>query len=358
MNDVYKKLAQRLDGLPNGFPATESGVELKLLEKIFTPEDAEMAMKIQPMPETAEAMAVRLNMPLDQLQPILDDMVDKGQIGSAKMKGQQVYMLVPFVVGIFEFQLHRMDKELSDLMEEYGPTLLRTLGAHKPEVMRVVPVNIKAKLEQQVHRYQDVVAMMEHAKSFQVVECICRKEQALQGKPCKHSLEVCLSFSGSEGAFDRYNKGRIITKQEALDILEKAEEEGLVHSSYNVQSGQMFVCNCCSCCCGIMRGVKEYNAPFLMAKSDFFAEIDQNTCAACGVCADERCPMDAIIEQEGSYAVQPERCIGCGVCVPTCPTESITLVQKPEQDRDAPPQNIVDWYFKRAQSRGTGLMLD
>ena len=232
------------------------------------------------------------------------------------------------------------------------PTLMRTLGAHKPEVMRVVPVNIKTKLQQQVHRYQDVVAMMEHAKSFQVVDCICRKEQALQGNPCKHSVEVCLSFSGSEGAFDRYPKGRIISKQEALEILEKAEEEGLVHSSYNVRSGQMFVCNCCSCCCGIMRGVKEYNAPFLMAKSDFFAEIDQDTCAACGVCADERCPMDAIVEQDGSYSVQPERCIGCGVCVPTCPTESITLVQKPEQERDEPPQNIVDWYFKRcAESR-------
>ncbi len=110
MEDVFKKLAVRLHELPNGYPATESGVELKILRKIFEPDEAAMALNLMPIPETAEAMAQRLGKPLEDLQATLDIMAEKGQIGSFKMFGNQVYTLVPFVVGIYEFQLNRMDK--------------------------------------------------------------------------------------------------------------------------------------------------------------------------------------------------------------------------------------------------------
>jgi len=358
MNDVYKRLAQKLDGLPNGFPATENGLELRILQKIFTPEEAEMALKIRPLPETAEAIAERLGKPTTEMESILDDMSKKGQIGSAKIKGQQVYMFVPFVVGVFEFQLNRLDKELADLMEEYAPSLMPTLGGVRPALMRVVPVNIQIDAQHQVHVYEDVRQILEKAKSFQVNECICRKEQAIQGSLCKHPSEVCLAFANSEGAFDNSHRGRVISKQEALEVVAKAEESGLVHATYNVQSGQMFMCNCCSCCCGILRGMKSFNAPHLMAKSNYRAFIDPDTCAACGTCADERCPMEAIVEDDGVYKVQPERCIGCGVCASTCPTDSITLIRKPESPEDLPPKNIVDWYIKRSASRGIKLMMD
>jgi len=356
MTDVYRLLARKLDQLPNGFPATESGIELKILRKIFSPEEAEMTLKIRPIPESAEAVAERLGKPLDEMQAILDDMVGKGHIGSAKMKGEQVYMMVPFVVGIFEFQLERLDRELAEMVEEYASFLMPTLGGVQPSLMRVVPVNAQIKAQHQVHPYEDLMQVMQKAKSFKVSECICRKERALQDDPCKHSTEVCLAFSNSEGAFDRYPAGgRLISREEAVSILTKAEEEGLVHCTYNVQSGQMFVCNCCACCCGILRGVKSFNAPHLLAGSNFVAAIDQEACAACGICADERCPMEAITESDGVYAVQPERCIGCGACTTTCPNEAITLLRKPEAEADEPPANIVDWYFKRAANRGVKI---
>lgn len=351
MDDVYKRLALKLDELPNGYPETPSGVEIRILRKIFSPEDAEMALKMSPFPETVEALSQRLGIPLEQMQETLDSMVHKGQIGSAKMKDQQVYMLVPFVVGIFEFQLNRLDKELADLVEEYAPDLMRTLGRTPPAIMRVVPINAQVHGKHEVHPYEDLKLTLEKAKSFQVMDCICRKESALQGHACKHSSEVCMSFSNHDGAFDRYHMGRIITKQEALQVLDKAESEGLVHCTYNVQSGQMFVCNCCPCCCGILRGTKNFKAPHLMAKSNYVAFIDQETCAACGTCSDERCPMEAIKEEDGLYRVDPERCIGCGVCIVTCPTESITLLRKPEELSDQPPRNIVDWYMQRADNR-------
>lgn len=359
MDDVYKRLAAKLDQLPNGFPATQSGVELRILKKIFSPDEAEMALKIRPIPETAQAIAERLGKTTDEMQVILDDMVVKGQIGTVSMQGQQVYLLVPFIVGIFEFQLNRLDKELADLVDEYSPSLMPAVGQFPPAVMRVVPINAKIEAQHEVLRYEDIRQTLQNSKSFQIMECICRKERGLQGHPCKKgSTEVCMSFAKHEGAFDKHHMGRIVSKEEALRVLDLAEEEGLVHCTYNVQSGQMFVCNCCSCCCGILRGVKYFDAPHLMAKSNFVALIDQDTCAACGTCADERCPMNAIAETDGAYHVQPERCIGCGVCTNTCPTGSITLIRKPESDQDQPPDNLFDWYFKRANSRGIQITVD
>ncbi|MEW6439730.1 MAG: 4Fe-4S binding protein [bacterium] len=357
MTDVYQRLATRLDELPSGYPATESGVELKILRHIFTPQEAEMALRMRSVPETVEQAAQRLGKSVPEMQAILDDMVQKGQIGSFKMLGQRMYMLFPFIVGIYEFQLGRMDKELAGLFEAYAPALIGTLGNFAPALGRVIPVSTQIDAELRVHRYEDVRRIIEEARSFQLMECICRKERALQGSPCKHTLETCLGISQEEGAFDRFPRGKGISKGEALDVITRAEEEGLVHFSYNVQEGQAFVCNCCSCCCAGLRGIREFHAPYMVAKSHFAASIDADACTACGVCAAERCPADAIVEEDGAYKVLAARCIGCGVCTSSCPTEAIKLVRKPEAERDQPPLNLVQWYKDRAAGRGIELKL-
>jgi Pyruvate/2-oxoacid:ferredoxin oxidoreductase delta subunit len=358
MMDVYRRLARKLDGLPQGYPATESGIELRILRKIFSPEEAETALKIRPVPETVEAIGERLGEAVPEMQAVLDGMVEKGQIGSFKFFGRQMYMFFPFVIGIYEFQLNRMDKELSEMFEEYAPKLLREFGGYAPAAARVVPISREIDADLLVHRYEDVRGMIEEAKSFKVQDCICRKERALEGHPCKYPVEVCLSFSKEEGAFEKDPRGRTISKQEAFSVLDKAEEEGLVHCTYNVQSGHAFVCNCCPCCCGILRGVKEYNSPYLLAKSNFVARIDPANCVQCGVCADERCPMQAIVEREDGLVVLPERCIGCGACISSCTTEAIRLVRRPESEQDRPPADMMDWAVKRAATRGLELKID
>ena len=140
MTDVYKELARKLDALPQGYPDTESGIELRILRKIFSPEEAEMALKIKPIPETVETIAQRLGKPVPEMEAILDDMVGKGQIGSFKLFGQQAYMFFPFVIGVYEFQLERMDKELTEMFEEYAPLLLKEFGGYAPAAARVVPI--------------------------------------------------------------------------------------------------------------------------------------------------------------------------------------------------------------------------
>ena len=114
-----------------------------------------------------------------------------------------------------------------------------SLGRFAPGFLPVVPINAPIAAEQQVLPYESVRQMIESAKTFQVAECICRKDRALKGTPCKHTLETCLSFSNEEQAFDKYPLGRMISKQEALDLLAKTEEEGLVHQTYNTRIGTL-----------------------------------------------------------------------------------------------------------------------
>jgi Na+-translocating ferredoxin:NAD+ oxidoreductase subunit B len=352
MSDTYKELAKKLDEMPNGFPSTESGVELKILKKIFAPAEAEMALKLNPLPETAEAIAGRLGKPVPEMTAILDGMAAKGQIGSFKMLGKQRYMFVPYLVGISEFQNYRMDEEFAALHEEYTPYFLKTVGGFEPALFRVVPINESLDPQLQVHRYEDARGMIDAAKSFRLNECYCRKQMALIGRGCKHPLEVCLTLSSEEDAFDYFSLGgKSITKEQAHAVLQRANEEGLVHFTYNQQQGHAFLCSCCPCSCGIFRALKEFNAPFFMVKSNFVASIDREKCTPCGICKDQRCPMGAIVEESGVYRVRRDRCIGCGVCAVACPDAAIQLVGRPETERNVPPGNAVEWNVARAKNR-------
>jgi electron transport complex protein RnfB len=351
MDPVYRRLARKLDEFPHGYPATDSGVELRILERIFPPDDAAMALRLKMVPETATAVARRLRLPVEEARATLDAMAEKGQIFAFLMNGAKHYMLAPFVVGIYELQVPRMDAELAALFEEYAPALLRTLGGKEPALARVVPVNKTIPAKAAVLRYESVRELISRARSFHLMECLCRKEQAALGHPCHHTLETCLAFSPEDNAYDNFPPlGRTVTREEALAVLDQAEQEGLVHCTYNLQRQNMFVCNCCSCCCGFLRGVKEFGAPHLLVASNFVAAIDEGGCTACGDCA-ERCPMDAIVEQGEAYAVLAERCIGCGVCTVACPTDAVALDERPAADCTVPPKDLLAWSFKRALHR-------
>lgn len=345
MTDLYKRLAQRLDQLPNGFPSTESGIELKILKTLYTPDEAELALALKPTPETPAMMARRIGMRLNDLKPRLEGMAQKGLIGCFKLSGKLAYMLMPFLIGIYEFQVDRMDAEMAKLFAEYRPMLTKTVGGAEPAMTRVVPVNQSIEARHEVLRYEDLRGMVKEARSFVLKDCICRKQKAFEGEPCNHTMETCLGFSPEEGAYDDFTyAGRVIDKEGALELLDRVAEEGLVHCTYNVQEGQRFVCNCCICCCELLKSIKHHEAPYLLTGSHFAAVIDQETCEACGVCAEERCPMDAIVDLQ----VNRDRCIGCGVCIPTCPTGSITLERRSGME---PPANLQAWAMERMAHR-------
>jgi len=352
--NVYKKLAQRLDAIPNGFPETESGVELKLLAKIYTPEEAALASEMRLIPESAEQIARRTRRDPAKTAVLLEEMVRKGQIRAIEEGEQRKFGLMPFAVGVYEFQLGRLDEEFARLMEEYYPIFAERLLSHSPSIFKVVPVEKSIPIEVQVFPYEQASALLNNAKSFGVRKCICRVERALVGESCKYPVEVCLVLWPTEGAFDDDPDTRVITKEEALRILQEAEKAGLIHSSANIREGHFFICNCCTCCCGVMRGISQLGIKNSIAKSDFYATVDPEMCTGCETCV-ERCQFDAPSITDDISRVDQERCVGCGLCVMTCPSGAMTLVRKPEDQISRPPHNLEEWMIERADSRGISL---
>jgi len=281
--DVYRKLAQRLDAIPNGFPATESGAELRLLAKIFTPEEATLASVMRLTRELAADIAARAGVDADTAYRTLKGMARKGLIRIKRGKAQLLFGLMPFAVGFYEEQLPRMDVELATLFEQY---LQETGGAgivrDVPAVHRVIPVGEAIPVELEIFPYERATELLETAKSWAVRDCICRVQQKLVGKGCDRPVENCLVFAPVEGVFDHSEMDRAITKEEALRILRETEEAGLVHSTGNYRDGHTYICNCCTCCCGILRSVAEFGVPTTAVRSDFHMVVDAEMCSGCG----------------------------------------------------------------------------
>jgi ferredoxin len=161
-----------------------------------------------------------------------------------------------------------------------------------------------------------------------------------------------MSFSREPNAYEGMPEwGREITREEALDLLERVENEGLVHCTYNFQRDPFFVCNCCSCCCGFLRAITEHDAPHMLARSNYVSRIDMDTCAECGDCSNGRCPTGAISEVDEAYMVDDVLCIGCGVCAVACEYDAITLVPRPADEQVTPPEDMVRWSLSRIDHR-------
>ena len=349
--EPYRKLAQVLDTLPNGFPTTEDGLEIKLLQKIFRPEDAELFCELKLNFETAQQIAQRTGRPLEGLEEHLTQMWKRGQVFGIALGGVKVFKMVPWAFGIYEFQLHRMDRELAELSEAYGQYYGPQFFKTKPQLMQVVPVEQEIKGSHEALPYAQVSAIIENGQSFMVQDCICKKEQGLLDSPCDRPLEVCMAIAPIPGVFDKSRHGRVLTKAEAYDLLRDCEEKGLVHLTWNVESGHFFICNCCGCCCGILRSINEWDIT-QSVNAHYYARIDAEACVACGTCMDERCQVRAIQEGDEAYEILAERCIGCGLCVTTCPSEAIELIKKAPEDLVAPPKDEMEWYEQRGKARG------
>ncbi len=346
---VYSKLAAILDTMPNGFPRTPDGLELRLLKKIFTLDEAELFCDLKLHPETIEQIAERTGRPLQGLDEKLTSMSKRGEVLGLNFGGVKLFAMLPWAVGIYEFQINRLDREFCEMCEEYAKYIGPNLLGIEPQIMQTIPIEEKIPARQEALPYELVSSIIENGKAFRVNECICKKEREFMGDPCSKPHEVCLSISPLEGAEMILDWGRKISKEEAYEVLRKSEEAGLVHLTSNVESGHLFICNCCGCCCGVLRSMNEFDFTNVI-NSHFRAVIDETICDGCAVCVDERCQVKAIEQTAIAYRVN-ERCIGCGLCITACPLDAIKLVRKPQEEIIRPPSTQSEWNEERARSR-------
>jgi len=349
--DVYEQLADFLNELPAAFPRTQSGVELRILRRLFTTAEAALAMQLALIAEEAPVIAHRAGLDLQEAQRLLDSLEEKRLIHCFRTSGKApVYMAQQFVVGFWEGQVNRLDRGLVEDFEEYMPELFIVEEWAKAPQLRTIPVGEAIPVDLLVLPYERAEAIIAGYQKFAVANCICRQEQRVLGHDCGKPEETCLAFDGAAEYYERSGRGRMITREEALAVLAKAERSGLVLQPSNDQK-PMAICACCGCCCGVLRSLKNQPNPAALVSTPFVARLDRDTCAGCGECLD-RCQMDALTLPDGLAEFNPERCIGCGLCVTTCPTGSLTLVRKPEASQPAVPKDIVSLTIRMARARG------
>jgi electron transport complex protein RnfB len=351
-DQLFRELQQRLDQYSVGFPATESGIEIKILKKLFTPEDAELFLALSPVLESPETIAERTGQSPDALAKHLENMSRRGLLFRWQKGDAVKYGAIPFVHGLFEFQVKDLDRELALLVDEYFHEAFdKAMRKSAAAFLRTVPVNRTLEFLPQVASYEDARAMLRQVDKIVVTDCICRKQKDLVDQGCGAPSEVCFMF-GSMGQYylDR-DMGRRVDVDEAISVLTAAQEAGLVTQPATAQNpGGM--CNCCGDCCGVLRALNLHPKPAELVFTNHFAVVDADLCTACESCLD-RCQMNAIALNDGDTAeVNLDRCIGCGLCVMACPTDAICLEPVPEEKRRVPPPSTRDQMFYMAQLRG------
>jgi DNA-binding Lrp family transcriptional regulator len=235
----YKLLAERLDALPHGYPPTEDGVELRLLEMMFTPEEASLAAKLRVTLENFREIAERIGAEPRDLRNQLKTMARKrlittGRAASGRGLG---YGLMPFAVGIYEMHHDRIDREYAERFEAYFQQGLGEMLSIQPPVHRVIPVGESVPIDLEVRPYESAATIVEQGAAWGVADCLCRKQKALIGDPCDHPLDVCMYINQVPNAFDHDPAIKAVSKDEALATLKRAAESGLVHSVSNSQIG-------------------------------------------------------------------------------------------------------------------------
>ena len=359
--EIYGKLQQHFDSFPLGFPPTESGVEIRLLKRLFSPQEAEIALflKCGHFGSYTNFMSLNeihshvkdLGYSLKDLERHLDNMVKNGAIMGAIVNGIKSYANALLILGIYELQVNKLSKGFLEDFEQY---LEEGWGPANRDIdipqMRVIPVGIEVDYRNEILGYDNITNLFQESEGpFLITNCVCRQTQDLLGNPCKMTdrREVCMAFGDLAKMYIEQGWGREISKLEALEYLRQNEEEGLIFRPGNTQKMD-FVCSCCYCCCGTIANLKNLPNPANFTTSNYYALIDEGLCSGCGLCED-RCQMEAISLENDIFAVNLERCIGCGNCVVICPSEAINLHIKKQQN--IPPLTVEVLHQKLLDKR-------
>ncbi|GAH68259.1 unnamed protein product, partial [marine sediment metagenome] len=212
----------------------------------------------------------------------------------------------------------------------------------KAAQMRTIPVEKSIEFEHNVSTYDNITKVIDEAEGpFAILNCVCRQVKDILEDPCKATdrREVCMASGIMAQLTIDQGRGRAITKEEALEILQKNQEEGLVIQPDNSQI-LSFVCSCCSCCCENLSKYILLPNPANVVIANYYAEVDSDLCTGCGTCV-EICPMKAIKLKDDISSIIRKRCIGCGNCAAKCPSEAISMNKRERQFTPFPSMDVL-----------------
>ncbi len=349
--NIYRKLQEHLDKMPIGFPRAKSGADIRLLEYLFTPEEAKIATFLKfewyRDVESLEQIYERIKntgISLKDLERNLDNMAKKGSILSKREGKKKYFGNALVIIGLYEYQVNKLTTEFLNVLNEY---ISEVWGAEANPTdyhqLRVIPVDVSFDSELNIAPYDNVKKIIEDCDGpFVKINCVCRQEMEFHGEPCKMTKhnDNCLGLGDMAQMYIDQGWGTQISKEETLEILHRNQEEGLIFRPSNSQKVD-FICSCCYCCDGGISSLRNLPNPADFVDSNYYSQIDPELCTGCGTCL-ERCQVKAITLIDDIASIDLKRCIGCGNCIIVCPSEAISLHQKEEQY--IPPQTMDDLY--------------
>jgi NAD-dependent dihydropyrimidine dehydrogenase PreA subunit len=320
--EVFQEYSKRL-GLPG------SDTMVRILEILFDGEDKIRLMEA--LPGTVAELAERTGLPENQVQELAQSLFAQGAI----VKKGDGYRLFPAMIELRDGAVLAtgVTQEMFDLwhtiLSDEMPKLLRMVDTKNITAgLRTVAIEEAVEERSTVLDVDSARKIFEQAEVITVVPCACRLQASKTGQShdCPApDVGVCMQTNKfARAALDR-GVGEQISSEEALKRIAAAEQAGLVHMMRNNVKDDMFMCNCCPCCCAGFGFFKAVGDPFVFAPSRFRVAIDVDECNGCGVCED-RCHFDAI-KVDGEAEIDLDKCFGCGNCVIQCEPQALTLVE-------------------------------
>lgn len=323
MDARYQELAQRIGlGQSERIP--------RLFSMLADSAEADLLLAL---PGDPSSLAEKLARPVAEVEAQLQELFVKGVIFPSFKTDPPSYRMARDMIQFHDASIlwPQAPREFLDLWQEWTeiewPPMAEAASRAMPRPgMRVIPVGVSVETDGQVLAFEDVKDIIENADNLAVTNCTCR----LVAHKCDRTLEACLQVNNAASYAIARGTGRQLTKAEALEIVRAAEEEGLIHATFNQRSVNHVICNCCGCCCQflpvlIQQGIR------VVAPSRFRAGIELDSCNGCELCVD-RCYLGSIEmaprngDRDDLVAqVDAETCLGCGLCKVVCPTDAITM---------------------------------
>ena len=347
--EIAQNVVEHFHKMPLGFGRGPNNDEWKVLEKLspLTDEEGQLLCQLMPYGEHIDDIAERLGRDKNELIPLLSSLIQKFWVGREGTKEDGYYRLHHWVPGVLELQIKHYSPEL---LEFYKNQLIR----EKSPWLRVIPRERAIPYNLEVLPSELISHIIEDSdeEAIAALECMHRTSAHLEGKGCEKPRELgCIMLGFLATSAIESGAGQAITKGEAMKILKRAQDAGLVHQAGTV-AHNIIICHCCPCCCNPLKTLLSGLPQTMELKSNFKPVLDMELCNGCQSCI-RSCPAKAItLDRKNKRPVfNLERCIGCGICVTACPTEDAVVLKRKEKVVTF-PRTWDDFLRIRAQQSG------